>query len=87
MHAHAAGCVTLGHINLPCTQQTHVEVCKCPCADLPCYVLAAVQGMSISKLVVSLQRSFAAGMVYVALSRCTSREGLQVRRAGVAFCQ
>lgn len=35
--------------------------------------------MSISKLVVSLGRSFAAGMVYVALSRCTSREGLQVR--------
>lgn len=37
------------------------------------------QGMSISKLVVTLGRAFAAGMVYVALSRCTSRDGLQVR--------
>jgi hypothetical protein len=35
--------------------------------------------MSISKLVVNIQRAFAAGMVYVALSRCTSRDGLQVR--------
>lgn len=37
-----------------------------------------LQGMSITKLVVSLGRAFGAGMVYVALSRCTSREGLQV---------
>lgn len=45
--------------------------------------------MSISKLIVNLQRSFGAGMVYVALSRCTSRDGLQVRRVGyflVCFC-
>jgi hypothetical protein len=42
-------------------------------------LMCCLQGMSISKLVVNVQRSFAAGMVYVALSRCTSRDGLQVR--------
>lgn len=42
------------------------------------------QGMSISKLVVTLGRAFAAGQVYVALSRCTSRDGLQVRVRALA---
>ncbi|KAF6250527.1 hypothetical protein COO60DRAFT_1465293 [Scenedesmus sp. NREL 46B-D3] len=36
------------------------------------------QGMSLGKLKVHLQRAFAAGMVYVGLSRCTSLAGLQV---------
>jgi ATP-dependent exoDNAse (exonuclease V) alpha subunit len=36
------------------------------------------QGMSLGKLKVHLQGAFGAGMVYVALSRCTSLAGLQV---------
>jgi ATP-dependent exoDNAse (exonuclease V) alpha subunit len=36
------------------------------------------QGMSLSKLAVHLKDAFGAGMVYVALSRCTSLTGLQV---------
>lgn len=47
-------------------------------------VCVLLQGMSISKLVVNVQRAFAAGMVYVALSRCMTRDGLQVRSARVA---
>lgn len=47
--------------------------------QLTCVLCCCSQGMSISKLVVNIQRAFAAGMVYVALSRCTSRDGLQVR--------
>jgi hypothetical protein len=43
--------------------------------------------MSINKLIVTLGRAFAAGMVYVALSRCTSREGLQVRAVRPAQAQ
>ena len=38
----------------------------------------AVQGMYITKLMVHLGRAFAAGMVYVALSRCVSLNSLQV---------
>lgn len=34
--------------------------------------------MSISKLRVYLDKAFGAGMVYVALSRCVSLDGLQV---------
>lgn len=40
--------------------------------------LFVLQGMSISKLRVHLGRAFAAGMVYVGLSRATSLAGLQV---------
>jgi len=43
------------------------------------------QGMTITLLRVHLNRAFGAGMVYVALSRCVSLEGLQVRR-GSSTC-
>lgn len=53
------------------------------CCDVLCcaaciYLLLPLQGMSINRLVVHLAGAFGAGMVYVALSRCTSNEGLQV---------
>ncbi len=37
------------------------------------------QGLTLEKAIVDLNRSFAAGQVYVALSRCTSIEGLVLR--------
>jgi hypothetical protein len=37
------------------------------------------QGLTLEKAIVDLNRSFASGQVYVALSRCTSMEGLVLR--------
>lgn len=37
------------------------------------------QGLTLDKVIVDLNRSFATGQVYVALSRCTSIEGLALR--------
>lgn len=37
------------------------------------------QGLTLDRVIVDLNRSFAAGQVYVALSRCTSFEGLILR--------
>ncbi len=37
------------------------------------------QGLTLDKAIVDLNRSFATGQVYVALSRCTSMEGLLLR--------
>src|SRR5205823_6080108 len=37
------------------------------------------QGLTLQKAVVDLSQSFAPGQVYVALSRCTSMEGLVLR--------
>lgn len=39
------------------------------------------QGLTLDKVIVDLNRSFATGQVYVALSRCTSIEGLALRSA------
>lgn len=47
-------------------------------AGVCCCLAYVLQGMSITKLRVHLGRAFAAGMVYVGLSRATSLDGLQV---------
>lgn len=44
------------------------------------------QGMSLGKLAVHLEKAFGPGMVYVALSRCTSLAGLQVVNMSAPKC-